>query len=149
MLNDMVNWKVVKNQRIKLDLTQKDMAEKLGLTNQNVYSIYERDKVTKIDEEMVEKIAVILGVPMEKILKVDDEFTLSGYNQEEKKFIASDQGKEVIKKYINNPNILENYSNDEMDYIISPEGQQSIKKFIYDHQVYQAGLKYLETLKKK
>jgi len=37
----------------------------------------------------------------------------------------------------------------DLTYIISPEGQQSIKKFIYDHQVYQAGLKYLETLKKK
>ena len=119
ILNEMVNWEIVKNRRIKLDLTQKDMAEKLGLTNQNVYSFYERDKVKKINEEIVEKIAVILELPMDEITKSTTQIVLDAYTDNERNFISS------------------------------KEGQQSIKKFIYDHQVYQAGLKYLETLKKK
>jgi len=119
ILNEMVNWEIVKNRRIKLDLTQKDMADKLGLTNQNVYSFYERDKVKKINEEIVEKIAVILELPMDEITKSTTQIVLDAYTDNERNFISS------------------------------KEGQQSIKKFIYDHQVYQAGLKYLETLKKK
>jgi len=110
----MILWDKVKDKRIQLNLTQRKVAEKLGLVNSNVYSFYERDKVKKVPQHIIENLSVILDLPIEEITKSASQI------------------------------ILDAYTDDEKNFITSPEGQMVIKKAMFDHLVYKAGLEFLK-----
>jgi len=64
-----MNLKLLKDERIKLGLTQKYMAEQLGFKDRSSYCLIENGKIS-VDIELANKIATILNLSRQKTIEI-------------------------------------------------------------------------------
>ena len=64
-----MNLKLLKDERVKRGLTQKNMAERLGFKDRSSYCLIENGKIS-VDIELANKIATILNLSRQKTFEI-------------------------------------------------------------------------------
>jgi len=97
-------WSNAKAARIKLGLTQKEIADKLAVSlggqwEQNKYAFYEGGRAKKTTNELKEVVAVILGVPVDELEGATD-VVIAKFPIEIQKWIATaESNKYILRAY--------------------------------------------------